>query len=390
VTSRERILATIRGRPVDKVPVYHLQFSGHACSVILGRDDVCVGGAHNQWMEMNALWADADSHAEHNARCEADAVAITEACGMDLLRLGYWRWGGGRPAKKVDDWTFLFADPRGDGYTMTYHPDVELFTRTDSPNAAKPQAAPEPDLSEEALLAEVDELEQQAASCEVQTDAEEGLKARIEKYPQYLVRHGGGTVCIGLGSTQQLMRVALWPDSYARLMMARAKILAAHVPTMSLAGLDVNISGGDFCSAQGPSISPDAFRQVISPAMKLLVRATHDAGMYYFYTSDGNFWPVADEMFNVDGIDGWMETDRSAGMDLRRLRQTYPNVTLVGNIRVQVLHQGTVDDVIREVNECMEVAHELGGVVVGASNLIMPGTPPENILAMLREIEKTR
>jgi len=112
--------------------------------------------------------------------------------------------------------------------------------------------------------------------------------------------------------------------------------------------------------------------------------------MYYFYTSDGDFWPVADDLFLTAGVDGWMETDRSAGMDLRRLRETYPDVTIQGNIRVQVLHQGTVDDVIRETMECLEVAHDLGGVMVGASNLIMPGTPPDNTLAMLRTIEENR
>ena len=112
--------------------------------------------------------------------------------------------------------------------------------------------------------------------------------------------------------------------------------------------------------------------------------------MHYFYPSEGNFWPVADDIFNVAGVDGWMETDRSAGMDLRLLRQRYPAVTFQGNIRSQVLHRGAADDVCREVLGCVEVAHELGGVIVGASNLIMPGTPPKNIFAMLRTIEENR
>ena len=77
-------------------------------------------------------------------------------------------------------------------------------------------------------------------------------------------------------------------------------------------------------------------------------------------------------------------------MDLRRLRERYPNVTVQGNIRVQVLHRGSQDDVVREVMDCLEAAHELGGVIVGASNLIMPGTPGRNIEAMLRTIEENR
>ena len=95
-------------------------------------------------------------------------------------------------------------------------------------------------------------------------------------------------------------------------------------------------------------------------------------------------------MFNTAGIDGWLETDRSAGMDLRRLRERFPKVTFQGNIRSQLLHAGTRDEVVRETMDCLETAHELGGVIVGVSNLIMPGTPPENILAMLETIEKNR
>ena len=388
MTSKERILATIRGEPVDKVPVCHLQFSGHAASVILGRDNVCIGGAHNQWLEMNAIWDGPDAHAEFAQRTETDAVAITEACGMDLLRLDYWRWSQ-PPTEKVDDWTFLFGDPDGEWATMTYHPDIELFTRGSSPSDAAPQPPPEP-LTEASLTGQVEAAEQDAATYAAPAGPDEHLKSRIEKYPQYLVRHGGGTVAIGMEDERQLMAVADWPDLYARLMMARARMLAANMPSMAAAGLDVNISGADFCSVHGPIVSPSTYRRVIVPALKLLVEACHNFGMYYFYTSDGDFWPVADDLFLTAGVDGWMETDRSAGMDLRRLRETYPSATLQGNIRVQVLHQGAVGDVIRETMETLEVAHDLGGVMVGASNLIMPGTPPDNILAMLRTIEENR
>jgi uroporphyrinogen-III decarboxylase len=129
---------------------------------------------------------------------------------------------------------------------------------------------------------------------------------------------------------------------------------------------------------------------VLTPALKIVVDAAHAVGMYHFYSGDGNFWPVAEDFFDIAGIDGYFETDRSAGMELRPLRERFPKATFIGNIRVQVLHRGTKDDVIKEVMSCLEVAHQLGGVVVGASNMIMPGTPPENIHTMLNLIEKNR
>ncbi|MEN6504882.1 MAG: uroporphyrinogen decarboxylase family protein [Planctomycetaceae bacterium] len=387
--SKERILNTIRGRAVDKAPVYHLQFSGHAASVILGRADVCIGGAHNQWLEMNALCAGPDAHAEFVARCESDAVAITKACGMDLLRLGYWRWGL-KPAQKLSDDTFLFDGGQGQSFTMTYNPQTELFTRTDSGAAAGPPGTFVQPPTEEEFSRQVQAAQEQAASYAPPKGPDEKLQATIRKYPDYLVRHGGGTVYVDMHNASSLMCAALYPDLYAQLLMARAKMYAAAVPAMAMAGLEVNIAGMDFCSAQGPTISPELFRRVVSPALKKIVDACHECGMFYFYTSDGNFWPLADEMFDVIGVDGWMETDASAGMDLRRLRQRYPRVTFQGTIRVQVLHRGSIRDVKRETMECLAVAHDCGGVIVGASNLIMPGTPPENILAMLRTIEDNR
>ena len=121
-----------------------------------------------------------------------------------------------------------------------------------------------------------------------------------------------------------------------------------------------------------------------------MVDACHGHGMLYFYGTDGNIWPVADEMFLNIGIDGYFEIDKGAGMGLRELRERYPNVTLIGGIRPAVLHQGSVDEVVREVMEALEVAHELSGIVVGVSNMIMPGTPPENIMALLNTIKDNR
>ena len=389
---RARVLATVRGERADRVPVYHLQFSGEAASVILGRPDVCVGGAHLQWLEMQALWRGAEAHAEFDARCERDAVAVSEACEHDILRLHYWRWGL-RPVERIDERTFLFQEPGGARYTMTYHPEMELLTRRGVQGGAPRKAEsgaidPEPD--HEAALRRMDEEERLAEADPPDADSLAWLRTAIEKYPDYLVRHGGGTVMVDMGSAAELVAAAYWPEIAARTLMARAKRLAKELSAMAAAGLEINFSGADFCSAQGPCISPGLFRDVVLPALKLLVKACHASGMLYFYSSDGNFWPVADAMFEEAGVDGWLETDRSAGMELRALRERLPRVTFQGNIRVQVLHRGTRDEVVREVMDCLEVAHELGGVIVGASNLIMPGTPPENIEAMLETIRDNR
>lgn len=388
MTGKERILATMAGEPVDRIPVHHLTFSADAAAAILGRP-AYVGGAVMQWWEMQAMWEGPDAHAEYLARCREDAIAIAEACGHDMLRLQYWRWTE-KPADRIDEHTFLFGDPEREWKKMTFLPDVELWSvETGRGPLAGPVEAEE-ELSEEAFEREVVAAEEAAAAYEPPPGPHPDRKAENEAYPWYLIRQGAGAVGIGLFNQRRLMQVALWPELYARMLMAEAERHVKDVPRLGEAGMKVNFAGGDFCSSAGPCVSPETYRRVVLPAEKRIVDAHHEHGIRCVYVSDGNFWPVADIFFNEAGLDGWLETDRSAGMELRPLRERYPHAAFFGNIRVQVLHRGSADDVKREVNECLELAHELGRVVVGASNQIVAGTPPENILTMLKAIEDSR
>ena len=266
---------------------------------------------------------------------------------------------------------------------------MELLTRVDGGNG--PGAAPPaPALSREALLREAREAEQAAEAYAPPPGPDAALKSAIEKYPHYLIRHGGGTVSVPMRSDRDLMAVAYWPELVARKLMARARRLAKDIPAMASAGLAVDVAGDDFCSKRGPSISPRTFREVVAPALKVLADACHAHGMRYFYASDGNFQPVAAEMFERVGVDGWFETDHSAGMDVAALRERFPRVTFQGDIRTQVLHRGSRDDVVRETLRCLAAAPDCCGNLVGASNLIMPGTPSENVFALLETIERNR
>jgi len=387
VNARQRMMATFENRRTDRIPVHHISFSADAAATILGREAI-VGGAFVQWREMQALYAGLDAHAEFDARRRQDAVAIAEACGHDLLRPAYWRWPTDEvPTQRVDDWTFLFGDPDGKWYTMTYDPAVELLTRRNGPGVAGAAAA-EP--TEEALARQVADEEDRAAQYHPGDGPDPAVAELVARHPDYALKVGTETVFVSMLEPPQLAAAALWPELFARLLMARARRYAKDVARLGAAGATLNFAGMDFCSKDGPTVSPALFKRVVLPALKVLVDATHACGLKYVYGSDGNFWPVAELMFEAAGVDGWFEVDRSAGMDLRALRRRFPQVTLIGNIPVQVLHRGTVADVERETMECLDAAGEVGGIVVGVSNMIMPGTRAENIEIMLRLIDRHR
>lgn len=392
MTSRERVLATFERKPTDMIPLHNIGFTSRAASVVLGRE-AYVGGAVQQWREMSALWDGTDAHKEFKERSEKDAVDVALAFDHDLLRLSYWGWSV-KPTKKIDKYTFLFGDPSKSWYIMSFEPEIELFHRTEGYGTAGQQRpkSEEPTSmlsSMEKLEASLEKQEKELDDYHPSEDADPNLQATMAKYKDYAVRIGGGTASIPHDQFW-LEAAALRPDLVACHVNIQAGKAARGMARLAASGVKLVFSGADFASNEGPMYSPKMFHNLVLPGMKKITEACHKHGMYYLFASDGNLWPVADDLFGNSGVDGYFEIDRRAGMDLRKLRERFPHLTCIGNISSHTLHLGTKEQVIEEVISCIDTAKEYGGIIVGASNYIMPKTPPENIWAMLETMRKYR
>ena len=146
----------------------------------------------------------------------------------------------------------------------------------------------------------------------------------------------------------------------------------------------------DFAGNDGPMYSPQTFAELFLPAVKRVSDLCHENGGYHLFASDGDIWPVADALFARAELDGYYEIDRRAGMDLEALRERFPKLVLIGNISSHTVHLGTRDEVIAEARSCLDLAKESGGVIVGASNYFVPGTPVENVRALIETIREFR
>jgi uroporphyrinogen-III decarboxylase len=62
----------------------------------------------------------------------------------------------------------------------------------------------------------------------------------------------------------------------------------------------------------------------------------------------------------------------------------------LGNISSATLHHGTKEQVIAETLDCIAAARECGSIIVGCSNQVVAGTPPENLMAMIETIAEAR
>ncbi len=379
---KERVAAIFEHRATDKVPIYMGSFSSRVASAILGRPNACVGGGVNQYYESKALWAGADAHAEFVERAFRDAMDLPRVLDLDYVRPAYWRLGE-RPTRRVDEFTFLYGDPDGAYRVMRFDPETELYQVVDQ--------QPRRETTMEDIERHVAGLEAGLADYSPGESLVRDWSRAMEVHGATRAVHAFG-ISVGLPyqDAAWLMAVALRPDLIRRYLDAVAERACRNAEVLGRVGARYAHGGGDFAGNNGPNYSPRAFHGLMLPALRKVSDACHRCGVYHMFASDGNLWPVADDLFGASGVDAFYEIDLRAGMDLRRLRERFPHLTLLGGISSHTLHRGTRDDVVRETLAALDVARELGSTMVGCSNLVVCQTPMENFWAMMKTLQRNR
>jgi hypothetical protein len=382
LTSRERVLAAFQHKPTDKVPIHNIGFSSRIASIILGRE-AYVGGGVQQWREAKALWEGDEAHREYLDRSERDAFDVSVKLEHDILRLQYWRMSE-KPTQSRNEYTYLYGDPDRSWRLMRFDPDTELYQVID-------RYPPEAEETYESIEKRIAASERALENYHPSPQPSSHTQAIMENYGRkWVVRFGGGSLGIPYTSRAWLEAIVARPDLIARYLDIEAERGIRSMPGIAAAGVKMLFGGGDFAADHGPFYSPKAFHDLMLPRLKRITEACHKHGLYYLFASDGNLWPLADDLFGNSGVDGFYEIDGRAGMDLRKLRERFPHLVLIGNISSHTLHRGTKEDVIRETTSCLDEARRSLGIIVGVSNYILPGTPEENLWAMIETMKEFR
>ncbi len=135
--------------------------------------------------------------------------------------------------------------------------------------------------------------------------------------------------------------------------------------------------------------SPAWLRRVFMPRLKRLNDAWHERGALCVFHSDGNLFPVLDDLM-ATGIDGLNPLETIAGMHPKLVRERYPTLALTGGIDVsQLLTFGTPDEV-REA--CRQAIHDTGGrgYLMGSTTELHWDVKLENAIAMFETAWETR
>jgi uroporphyrinogen decarboxylase len=153
------------------------------------------------------------------------------------------------------------------------------------------------------------------------------------------------------------------------------------------AGADFFMLCYDFGFNSGPFISPAQFAEFVTPYLTEIVATVHDLGKKAILHSDGNINDLLDQI-HATGVDGYQSVDPQGHMDIRAVRERFPDWILMGNVHCGML-QDTDEQKIREsVQYCMEHGGVGRRYIFSTSNCIFQGMPPESYRIMLDEYNR--
>jgi len=148
---------------------------------------------------------------------------------------------------------------------------------------------------------------------------------------------------------------------------------------------DIFYIADDFCTTNGPLISPDMFREYIQPYLKRYADIVHKYGKKLLLHTCGSTRKLLPDIIDA-GVDLMEPVQTSAeGMAVEGLKRDFGGrMSFYGGIDlITVLSTGTPEDVRLEVLKNFQVLGRHGGYIVGPGHTyIQPDCPLENILAM--------
>jgi hypothetical protein len=341
MTSRQRIEAALRHHEPDRTPVFEYVLLSPVADQLLGH---LYAGDPDNWKTLvrEVGWEQA---IRRNAQ---DRIALAILLGHDML------YATPNPAS-----TSGMSSP---GVEQLPDDPVERLRLRNELDAASPTV---PD--DECLLIYV-YLKEEMARREIDLPI---------LAPAYV--HGVWT------DVDLMQSMVLAPEVAHAHFEQATRYALGYVEKYLALGIDQIGVGGDFAGNR-LIISPRAYRTFIVPEVHQVTQRVHAAGCWAVNASDGNLWPVLDDFLYGCDVDGYLEIDMHAGMDLRQLKAKHGSrITLFGNLDCgNTLSTGTPDEIRQHTLDCLAAGLGGGGHILCASNAITASVSLRNYLTVIR------
>jgi len=339
----DRLIAQIRGEPVDRVPHLEALIEDEHVTKILGREagnTLAFGGDPAKGAE----------EATGRPMKAKDLFAFNQAIGQDLMMVEcFWT-----PFKKIDE--------NGKIIPAT---DRSVKTRADWESLIKPDSS----------------------------DVEDRLQY-VREYRECVKGTKMGVTLAGGGIFQTLYEFTVGLTDFM-MMIYEERDLVEEMLDVScdyfynvfLQGLDLGIdvvfTADDYAWKQGTFVDPKIFKELWFPRMAKIIEPAVNKGIPVIFHSDGKIDDTVEWLIDI-GVDAITPLDPYA-IDYRDYKKRFGNrLCLFGNIDVEFpLVHGSPQDVKREVREHAEVLMPGGRWVAGSSHSTGNMVPHENFCAMI-------
>jgi len=184
------------------------------------------------------------------------------------------------------------------------------------------------------------------------------------------------------GLANLMMDYAMRPEFVKKLARIGVEYYVELYRMLIARGAEIVILGDDYAGKSGPFMSPAHFEEYILPGLTAVVQAIKDAGAYCIHHTDGDIWKILDMLMST-GVDmlGPLEPPYMLMDEVRR--HSGGKVGVMGNINVDLLSRGTLDQIRTATCDLLGRMQPLGGHILSSSNTICCSVRGENYMAML-------
>ena len=338
MNSRDRVIATLEHKPVDRVAIGEMWIDPKVVRSIIDSDD----------------WNDLADH------LDLDIVAVPTMV-YDDDEVEWVDRDGARP---------IFRDKWGALQTLTEEA-VPVPTKPPRIDTAEDLAKyVPPDPGESPVIAKI--------------------KALKERYPNgekaiAVVGESGWAPAVFMrgGMENLFLDFAMRPDFVKDIMKIGTDYYSELLPMLIEAGADICFLGDDYSDKNGPMMSPKQFDELILPCDAKVVASIKKVGGYVIKHTDGDIRKIMDQLVGT-GLDCLGPLEDVPGMEMDAILDKYPGkVCVMGNVSVDILSRGTEEQVIAATKHLLETVSIKGGHIMSSGNTISSSVNPMNFIAMV-------
>jgi len=148
---------------------------------------------------------------------------------------------------------------------------------------------------------------------------------------------------------------------------------------------DKRLSGmyiwGDIAYVGGMMFAPAKWRKYFKPIVKRVIDVCREAGLMVIYHGCGNATRVYQDFIDI-GLQGYNPLEAKAGLDAVKLKEQFPQLSLVGNVDVRALESGNKDVIAREVLYKLKTGVG-GGYICQSDHSVSSEVAPESYAYMV-------